>query len=446
MAKCFNCEGRHHVTICERIRNIPTSRNVVSDEATPHGSGSSQDRSREAGTSAMHVSNNANSVLLQVVQAFVCRPDNQQLGLNAHVIFDSCSQRSYITSKACEQLNLPTIGKETLLIKTFGDNSASVKECDVVQLCVRTLDEMNVYITSYVVPVICSPVSNQRSRTTLECYPYLQGLRLACDTSDSVSVDVLIGADYYWSFFTGNIIKGDPYGPVALETNLGWVLSGPTMCSTLTRSCTVNLSSTHVLKIESTEISDMKDDLQKFWDLETLGIKEHETPVYDKFSNDITFTGKRYQVKLPFKDNHPMLPDNYTVALRRLTTTIKKLKNQPEILKQYDGVIREQLHSGVVEMVPQDQIPPPGDVHYLPQRTVVRLDRDTTKVRGVYDASSKVFGPSLNDCLHIGPSLNPLLFDILLRFRVHEVALTADIEKAFLNIEIDPGLCEIFMG
>ena len=44
---------------------------------------------------------------------------------------------------------------------------------------------------------------------------------------------------------------------------------------------------------------------------------------------------------------------------------------------------------------------------------------------------------SLNDCLHIGPSL-PLLFDLLLRFRVHEVALTADVEKVFLNIEIDP--------
>ena len=58
-------------------------------------------------------------------------------------------------------------------------------------------------------------------------------------------------------------------------------------------------------------------------------------------------------------------------------------------------------------------------------------------MRVVYDASSKVFGSSLNDCLHIGPSLNPLLFDILLRFRVYEVALTADIEKAFLNIEID---------
>ena len=312
------------------------------------------------------------------------------------------------------------MGNETLLIKTFGDNSASVKECDVVQLCVRTLDGMNVYITSYVVPVNCSPVSNQQSQSTLECYPYLQGLQLACDTTDSVSVDVLIGADYYWSFFTGNIIKGDPFGPVTFKTNLRWVLSDSSVCSRLTRSCTVNLSSTRVLKIESTEMSDMKDDLQKFWDLETLSIKEYETGV---------FTGERYQVRLPFKDNHPMLPDNYTAALRRLTTTVKKLKNQPEIFKQYDNVIREQLQSGVVEIVPQDQIPQPGDVHYLPHRTVMRLDRDTTKVRVVYDASSKVFGSSLNDCLHIGPSLNPLLFDILLRFRVHEVALTADVEK-----------------
>ena len=83
------------------------------------------------------------------------------------------------------------------MIKTFGDNSASVKECDVVQLCARTLDGMNVYITSYVVPVIFSQVSNQQSRGTLECHPYLQGLQRACDAGDSVSADVLIGADYY---------------------------------------------------------------------------------------------------------------------------------------------------------------------------------------------------------------------------------------------------------
>ncbi|KAK3704843.1 hypothetical protein QZH41_005916 [Actinostola sp. cb2023] len=35
-----------------------------------------------------------------------------------------------------------------------------------------------------------------------------------------------------------------------------------------------------------------------------------------------------------------------------------------------------------------------------------------------------------------GPSLNPLLYDILLRLRVSKIALVGDIEKAFLNIEV----------
>ena len=69
------------------------------------------------------------------------------------------------------------------------------------------------------------------------------------------------------------------------------------------------------------------------------------------FSNEIRFTGERYHVKLPFKGNHHMLSDNYTNASQRLATVIKNLKSQPEILKQYDQVIKEQLESGVGEDV-----------------------------------------------------------------------------------------------
>ena len=39
--------------------------------------------------------------------------------------------------------------------------------------------------------------------------------------------------------------------------------------------------------------------------------------------------------------------------------------------------------------------------------------------------------------MHVGPSLAPLIFDILLRFRQYRVPLIGDIEKAFLNIEIN---------
>ena len=135
---------------------------------------------------------------------------------------------------------------------------------------------------------------------------------------------------------------------------MGWLLLGPASVPALTESCTVNLWTTHVLKIESADISHVQDVLQKFWDLETLGITDTETSVHDKFSNEKRFIGERYQLKRLFKDNHPMLSDNYTDASRRLAAVIKKLKTQPEILKQYDQVIKEQLESGVVKEVQQE--------------------------------------------------------------------------------------------
>ena len=57
----------------------------------------------------------------------------------------------------------------------------------------------------------------------------------------------------------------------------------------------------------------------------------------------------------------------------------------------------------------------------------------------MHGASSKVKNePSLNEKLHSGPCLLPLLFDILLRFRTGKIGLISDIKQAFLQIEIAP--------
>ena len=81
-----------------------------------------------------------------------------------------------------------------------------------------------------------------------------------------------------------------------------------------------------------------------------------------------------------------------------------------------------------------EQEPGVGKVHYLPHREVIRMDKETTKVLIVYDASAKRNGPSFNDCLYSGPPLTPLVFEVLTRFRSHMVALTSNIGKTFLNI------------
>ena len=69
---------------------------------------------------------------------------------------------------------------------------------------------------------------------------------------------------------------------------------------------------------------------------------------------------------------------------------------------------------------------------------IVHRDRETAKLRAVFDQSAKSSKDdfSLNECLELGDTDMPLLFDTLLRFCLHCIAITADIEKAFLQIQI----------
>ena len=167
-----------------------------------------------------------------------------------------------------------------------------------------------------------------------------------------------------------------------------------------------------------------------------MGIAREEMSVYDKFVQQISFDGQRYEVGLPWKENHPHLPEHFELCSKRLTGLMRRLKQNPQLLLDYDSVIQDQLRRGIIEMVPDPQKTESDRVHYLPHRGVVRQDKTSSKLRIVYDGSAKSNGPSLNDCLYTGPKFDQSIFDILLRFRVHKVALAGDIEKAFLMVSI----------
>ena len=107
-------------------------------------------------------------------------------------------------------------------------------------------------------------------------------------------------------------------------------------------------------------------------------------------------------------------------------------------MKEYDSIIHDQLQGGIIEQVDCAKRPDVGRVHYLPHHGVVRRDALTTKLRVVFDASSRPSSdsPSLNECLYSGPALTPTIFNVLLRFREKRIALVGDIEKAFLNVGV----------
>ena len=229
--------------------------------------------------------------------------------------------------------------------------------------------------------------------------------------------------------------------PVA---TLGYVLSGPVHCQG-NNQFSINFVSTHVLKTDAQPIEDainLNNELSRFLELKHIGIQKQEPSVHDKFLQDIKFVDNRYQISLPFKDSgNTILPDNFSMSLKRLKIQVQRLKSyKTDILKEYNSVICEQLEQGIVEHVDVAELKERGTLHYLPLREVLRTDRATTKLKVVYDGSSKQPGElSLNDILCAGPNLISHLFDLLLRVRLHKVALTADIERAFLNISVSPN-------
>ena len=268
-----------------------------------------------------------------------------------------------------------------------------------------------------------------------DIFPILKNLDLSDISRDDRDIDLLIGADYYWCVVEGETKRCGTEGLVAINSKLGWLLSGPYEWNNQ-GSAAVNLATTHVLSIEFNEEQEealLSSEIEKFWNLDTVGIKHNETSVYEKFMDEVKFKEGRYEVRLPFKEDHPLIEDQYASTLTRLKRLKIKLDVNKNLLEQYDMVMKKQLKLGIIEEVHTEPIV--GKVTYLPHRAVIREDK-MMKVRIVFDASAKYKGPSLNDCLYKGPSLNPLLFDILLRFRVHPIGLSADIEAAYLQISV----------
>ncbi len=93
---------------------------------------------------------------------------------------------------------------------------------------------------------------------------------------------------------------------------------------------------------------------------------------------------------------------------------------------------------GHAELVPTpDLTKPDSQTFYMPMHGVVKESSTFTKLRIVFDASARATsGYSLNDTLIPGPTLYPLLTNILLHFRQHVIGMSADISKMFREVSL----------
>lgn len=75
----------------------------------------------------------------------------------------------------------------------------------------------------------------------------------------------------------------------------------------------------------------LEEDIKVLWDLETLGIAESDR-VYEEFVDNIMFNRNRYSIKQQ-KEGHDILDSNYKLSLSRMKGQVKKLRQEPEVLR-----------------------------------------------------------------------------------------------------------------
>ena len=420
-SQCQLCKQRHHPSICDKQGTFTRKSPTQAENTTVTVSTLNPD-------TIPYVPTSGKAVLLQTAQAVIYNPRNLKRCVKLRMLLDGGSQRSYMTERAVKKLNLTPDGEHQLSIAAFGTTRGSPQVCSIVSVGVTVKKYPNVMLSCFVVPLICEPLISQPVSLCTRQYPHFADLELAdsAGPKSELAVDMLVGADHYWDLITGAIAKGAG-GLTAIHTKLGWVMSGPVGIES-PNSQSRSLLTTHVLSVDTTTDS-LNDSLQTFWDLESLGIQHEEGSTEEKTVSDIEFRDGRYEVSLPWKQSHRSLPDNYELSRGRLCRLLKRLRRSPVLLRDYDNIIQEQILSGIVEDTPSNDTCP-AHLHYLPHHPVVRTDKDTTKIRIVYDASAKQNGnPSLNDCLLTGPKFNQRILDILVRFRSYSIALVADIER-----------------
>ncbi len=187
----------------------------------------------------------------------------------------------------------------------------------------------------------------------------------------------------------------DEGGPVAINSEFGWVVTGQTNdTESKLKVSSVNLlieehGSSTPFPFQLREETDLSKCLNRFWEIESMGIQEpNEEKSTDKeFLKNIQYLEdeERYEVNLPWKADVIPKSNSYGLCLKRLHQLKSRLGKDKPLLQEYDKIIKDQEKMGIIDpVIVQDETS-----YFLPHHGVIREDKETTKLQVVFDGSAK---------------------------------------------------------
>lgn len=215
--QCNMCRGKHHSLL---HTSSPTSANTA---ATRSDTSAPQETSSSIMAAASSTSGEK-SPILQSCQALLLGPSGETL--TVRVFLDSGCEKSLIRRDVAQMLGLDGPQEKLNLVGIGGKVLPPTTEKNV-KFRLRSRD--GTYTTQYLSATTKDVITNDLRTVQIDPkeHAHLKDLHFADDyPRGPTRVDILIGVDHYDNLLCGGVIRGRPEDPVAIQTKLGYVLSG----------------------------------------------------------------------------------------------------------------------------------------------------------------------------------------------------------------------------
>ncbi|BET00202.1 Pao retrotransposon peptidase [Nesidiocoris tenuis] len=434
------CGQRHHSLLHRPLVKPPPSSAVKSQFTTgqpPQDSGSGFPPPGNAFPSAptqsfCSVNSPAGSfppstVLLATVK--VIARDSQGELHELRGIADPGSMTSFLCRKVCNKLGLQLTPTQSV-VKGIGTSPLNISACANFTFSSRINPAHDYSAHVLVVDRLADRIPTMAVR--IENLAHLKGLALAdTEFNEPGEIDFLLGCDLWANVVGSKKIVGQVDEPVAIETTLGYVVMG--------RAAVDSSAGAAVCLF----VQDSLDTLvKKFWSLEEVPVRRLLSP--DEVKCEELFNSSysrddegRFTVRLPFRLPPEMLGSSLSVAASRFRSLERKFSRDSALAVSYGKMIKEYETDGTLSRVCSIQEVGNELAYYMPHHGVHRPNHPTTPLRIVFNASAATSSSySLNQLMFVGPKLQADIFEVLIHFRLFQFAITADIRRMFLQINV----------
>lgn len=427
---CFKCHNKHHTSLHrDTLKNDSSSVNQNSIQPSTSKSNDLQV------TTQTHfaVANASSRIFLATARVWVLAPNGRAVRVRA--LLDQGSTCSFVSRHLVQALGVKLVNVN-MTMSGLGESKVGTSSHSAeIHISAHISGESAVVTNALVIPKITTYVPNYK--LPISQWSHLADLHLADDPSNHDPIHLLIGADFYGMFLLEGLRKGKPGEPIAQKTVFGWVLSGNVIQPHSRSSHTV----TAHLCISNQALDNS---LKRFWEIEDIPnmpvLSIDDELCEQHFRQTHTRENGRYIVRLPFKSPLPLdIGESRHIAesmLKRNENRLARNEHHRSLYSDFMAEYRSLHHMALRQTMPQ--IEHTSKPVFLPHHPVLRESSQTTKLRVVFNASSKTSNnTSLNDHMHTGPALQADLSTILMNWRSYKFVLTADIAKMYRQIGVN---------